>query len=50
MCPDVDDLVIAFVVRNEPHAVVVEDFFNLFVPFGNELGLLLRNDDIVKVE
>ena len=48
--PGVDDLVIAFVVRNEPAAIVHHDLLDSFVPIGDELSLLFGDDDVTKVE
>jgi hypothetical protein len=31
MCPDVDDLVITFIVGDDTHAVVIQHLFHLFV-------------------
>ncbi len=50
MSPDINDLVVPFIVGDEAHAVVGKHLVNLLVAFLNEHLLLLRNDDVVKVE
>ena len=50
MCPDINYLIISFVVCYEPHAVVTKHFLNLFVTFSNEFGFFLRDYNIIKVE
>ena len=49
-CPQVDDLVVTLVIRNESHSVVVLDVFNLFVSGIDELVLFRRNKNVSKVE
>ena len=50
MRPGVDDLIVAFVVRNEPTAIVHHDLIDCLVPFGDQLSLLLWDDDVTEVE
>ena len=48
--PGIDHLVIALVVRDEAHVIVVGNLTDVLVTLGNQLGLLLRDDDVVEVE
>ena len=50
MCPDIDDLIVAFVVGDEAHRVVVEDFLHLLVAFLDILFLFGRNKHVAEVE
>ena len=50
MGPGIDDLVVTLVVGNEAHVVVVSNLTDFLVTLGDEVGLLLRDDDIVEVE
>ena len=50
MRPGVDDLIVAFVVRNEPTAIVHHDLIDSLVAFGDQLSLLLWDDDVTKVK
>ncbi len=48
--PGVDDLVVALVVGNEAHVVVVGNLLHLLVTLADELCLLLGDDDVIEVE
>ena len=50
MGPGIDDLIVAFVVRDEPAAIVHHDLIDSFVPFGDELSLLFGDDDVTEIE
>ena len=50
MCPDVDDLVVAFVVGDEAHRVVVEDFLHLFVALAHIFFFFGRDEYVAEVE
>ena len=50
MCPDVDDLVVAFVVGDEAHCIVVHHFLHLFVAFVDDSLLFRGNDHVAEVE
>ena len=50
MCPDVNYLVVTFIICNEPHAVVIENLFNLFVTLRYKFCLFFRYDNIIEVE
>ena len=50
VCPGVNYLVVTLVVCDESHVIVVGNLTHFLITFCNEVGLLLRNDDIVKVE
>ena len=50
MGPGIDDLVIALIVGNEAHVIVVGDLTHLVVTLLDQFCLLLRDDDIVEVE
>ena len=50
MGPDIDDLVISFIVGNETEVIVVHDIIHLGCGIGNQFGLDLRNDDVIQVE
>jgi len=48
--PDVDDLVVALAVGDEAGRVLVLDLLHLAVGAGDDLGLLLRDHDVVDAE
>ena len=50
MCPNINNLVVAFVVGDETHVVVVHHFFNLLVTFFYILFLFFRNQHVTQVE
>ncbi len=50
MGPDIDDLIVSLGIGDEPHIVVGQHFFNLFVGSTDHLFLHLRNDNIIQVE
>ena len=50
MCPDVDDLVVTFVVGDETHIVVAQHFVDFLVGFVDKRFLDLRDDHIAEVE
>jgi len=50
MCPDIDHLVVTFVVGNETHVIVVYDLFHFVVTFLYQGFFFLRNDNITQVE
>ena len=50
MCPDINNLIISFIVGYEPHAVVIQHFLNLFIAFGYEFRFFLGDDHIIEVE
>ena len=50
MCPNIDYLIIAFVVGDETHVEVVHHFFHLSIAFSHECCLFFRDDDVAKVE
>ena len=50
MCPDINNLIITFIVGYESHAVVTEDFIHLIISFGNKFGFLFRYYYIIQVE
>ncbi|MNV27533.1 hypothetical protein D3C71_1186870 [compost metagenome] len=49
-CPDIDDLVITFVVCNETHVIVIHYFFNLVSCLLNQFSFRSRNVQIFQVE
>ncbi|OPZ54255.1 MAG: hypothetical protein BWY89_01617 [Bacteroidetes bacterium ADurb.BinA012] len=50
MGPDIDDLVVPFIVGDKAHAVVGKHLLNLLVTFLDEQLLFFRNYNVVKVE
>ena len=50
MCPDVDDLIIAFVVGDEAHCIVAEHFLHLFVALAYVFGFFFGNEHVAEVE
>ncbi len=48
--PDIDDVVVTFVVGDKTHGVLGHDLLDLLVGFLDELFLLGRDDDIAEVE
>ena len=50
MCPYIDNLVVTLVIGDKTHVILGHDTLDLLITLGNKLLLLLRNDDIVKVE
>ena len=50
MRPDIDDLVVALVVGDEAHGVVVEHFLHLLVAFANIFLFFLGDNHIAQVE
>ena len=50
MGPDINYLVISFIVGDKAHTVVIENLIYLLIPFINQFLLLRRNDYIVKVK
>ena len=48
--PDVNDLVVTFVVRDETHVVVLHHFRHLLRRTIDQLFLLSWDDDVVQVE
>ena len=50
MCPDIDDLVVTFVVGDETHRVVVHHFLHLSVTLLDDGFLFRRDDDVTEVE
>ncbi|MNT07046.1 hypothetical protein D3C72_1417350 [compost metagenome] len=49
-CPDIDDLVITFVVRNETHVIVAHHFLNFVCCLLDQLSFRSRNVQIFQVE
>ena len=50
VCPCIDNLVVTLVIGNETHIVVIGNLVNLSLTLVDNLDLLGRNDNIVKVE
>ena len=50
MRPGIDHLIVTLVVGNESHIIVVSNLTDFLITLGNQLGLLLRDDDIIEVE
>ena len=50
MRPRVDNLIVAFVVGDETHVIVVGNLLNFSISLLHEFSLLVRNDDIIEVE
>ena len=50
MCPDINDLVISFIICDESHVVIVHHLINLLVTLVHKFGLLARNDYIIEVK
>ena len=50
MCPDVDNLVVTFLIGDKAHAIFTADALNLLITLTNEFFLLFGNNDITKVE
>ncbi len=50
MRPDIDNLVVAFVVGDETHRIVVHHFLNLLVTLLHNLLLFRRDDNVTEVE
>ena len=48
--PGIDDLIVTLLVGDETHIVVVRDLVDFLLTLGHDAVLLLRHDDIVKVE
>ena len=48
--PDVHDLVVALAVGDQTRGVLILDLLHFTVGRGHQLGLLLRNDDVVDAE
>ena len=48
--PSIDNLVVALVVGDETHIIVVLDFVDLSLSLLNDVVLFLRDDDVVEVE
>ena len=50
VCPDINYLIVTFVVGNDTHIIVVDDLFHFIVTFLYERFLLFGDDDITQVE
>ena len=50
MRPGIDNLIVTLVVGDESHVIVISNLTNLLITLLDQVGLLLRNDDIVEVE
>ena len=50
MGPDVNDLVVSFVVGDETHIVVLHHFCYLLFGAIHQLDLFIGNDDVIQVE
>ncbi len=50
MCPDINDLVITFVVGDETHVVVIHHFVNLSISTCYEFGFGIRDQYITQVK
>ena len=50
MCPDIDDLIVTFLVCDEAHAVLAADALHFLVTLADELFLLFGDDDVAQVE
>ena len=50
MCPNIDHLIVTFVIGNETHIIVVYDLFYFVVTFLHQGLFFLRNDNITQVE
>jgi len=50
MCPNINYLIVTFVIGNETHVIVVYDLFNFVVTFLYQSFFFLRNDNITQVE
>ena len=50
MCPGVDHLIVALVVGNETHVIVLGNLLHLGITLLHQVFLRLRDDDVVEVE
>ena len=50
MRPGIDNLIVTLVIGDESHVIVVSNLTNLLITLLDQVGLLLRDDDIVEVE
>ena len=50
MRPNVNDLVVPLVVRDETHVVVLHHFRYLFLRTVNQLDFFIGNDNVIQVE
>jgi dipeptide/tripeptide permease len=50
MCPDINNLIISFVIGNETHVIVVQYLINLVVTICHKFFFLGRNNHIIQVK
>ena len=50
LCPDIDDLLVAFLIGDKTHLEVVHDFCHLSISFVDNLFLLRRDEHVAEVE
>ena len=50
MCPNIDNLVISFIIGNESHVIVRHHLLNLIISFLQQVLLVLRNDNVSQIE
>ena len=50
MCPDINDLIVTFIVGNETHVVVAHNFIHLLLSFVNDFQFLIRSYNVSKIK
>ena len=50
VCPNINNLIVAFGVGNKAHRVVVHHFFDVGITFGHNIFLLFGDDNVAQVE
>ncbi len=50
MCPDIDDLVVTFVIGDKAHRIVVEHFLYLLVTLADIFFFFFRDKHVAEVE
>ena len=50
MCPDINYLVVTFIIGDETHIIVTDHLLYLFITSLNECLFLFRDNDITQVE
>ena len=50
MCPDIDYLIVTFVVGDEAHVIVVDYLLYFIITLLYQCFLLFRDDDVTQVE
>ena len=50
MCPNINNLIVTFVVGNETHIIVIDHLLYFVIPFLNQCLFLFRDNNITQVE